>query len=283
MKARRKAVHPLVSVVGSLAQPRAISAGGAGIGISAVVSEHRVDRDRRRIARRLAAADTGNPPRMSAFLAPVHGARKSGRARDAERGQSASRRATTSTVLNSDDCFEPSADRRDDGGSRRDGRRLGFSAVSSHRCKRSAGQVTPRMRASWIAGAGDLVRESDTVGSAPPGESNVAVSTGNLFLSRKLFDLLDGFGNHRYNHDWDFACGRVWRSEPRFAPWPLYRYRVHANNTIRERSLRSGGSFEHAVRLPFGRIDPAADQSTGAVPPQPRHSLRRPPPRDGRR
>ena len=65
------------------------------------------------------------------------------------------------------------------------------------------------------------------------------------------------------------------------APVPLPRPREQHDQGTELRD--PAGSFEHAVRLPFGRIDPAADQSAGAVPPQPRHSLRRAPPRDGRR
>jgi GT2 family glycosyltransferase len=63
---------------------------------------------------------------------------------------------------------------------------------------------------------------------------NVVVSTGNLFFARGLWQSLGGFAELRYNHDWDFALRALWESEPRFVADPLYRYRLHARNTIAE-------------------------------------------------
>jgi len=167
-------------------------------------------------------------------------------------------------ILNSDDCFEPSRLEEMVEAVAATDADWGFSAVS---CIDGSGvpiKDAEDPRAAWIAGAGDLIRESDTVGSALLGESNVAVSTGNLFFSRRLFDLLDGFGNHRYNHDWDFCLRALWRSEPCYVSRSLYRYRVHANNTIKERSSEirrealSTLSAYHSLALTQRPINPLA-------------------------
>ena len=63
---------------------------------------------------------------------------------------------------------------------------------------------------------------------------NVAVTTGNLFFSRSLFDKLVGFRNFRYNHDWDFCLRALWFDEPHYVEQPLYQYRFHGANTISE-------------------------------------------------
>lgn len=63
---------------------------------------------------------------------------------------------------------------------------------------------------------------------------NPAVSTGNFFFTRSLFDRLNGFRDLRYHHDWDFILRALWVCEPVFVPEVLYRYRFHGRNTISE-------------------------------------------------
>ena len=69
--------------------------------------------------------------------------------------------------------------------------------------------------------------------------TNTAVSSGNLFVSRALFDSLGGFRDYRWNHDWDLALRATWLDEPVFVDEPLYAYRLHASNTIDEAADRS--------------------------------------------
>jgi glycosyltransferase involved in cell wall biosynthesis len=64
--------------------------------------------------------------------------------------------------------------------------------------------------------------------------ANAAVSSGNLFFSRRLAESLGGFRDYRFNHDWDFCLRAMRRAEPVFVPDPLYRYRLHGANTIKE-------------------------------------------------
>lgn len=63
---------------------------------------------------------------------------------------------------------------------------------------------------------------------------NVAVSTGNLFVERSFFESLGGFRDYRYNHDWDFCIRAATQAEPVFIKDPLYFYRLHESNTIKE-------------------------------------------------
>jgi hypothetical protein len=69
--------------------------------------------------------------------------------------------------------------------------------------------------------------------------TNTTVSSGNLFVSRALFDRVGGFRDFRWNHDWDFALRALWLEEPVFVDEPLYVYRLHPHNTIVESSERS--------------------------------------------
>jgi len=63
---------------------------------------------------------------------------------------------------------------------------------------------------------------------------NVAVSTGNLFVERGFYESLGGFRDYRYNHDWDFCIRAATQAEPVFIKDPLYFYRLHETNTIKE-------------------------------------------------
>jgi hypothetical protein len=73
----------------------------------------------------------------------------------------------------------------------------------------------------------------DTAGMALVA-GNAAVSSGNLFFSRALFERLGGFADFRYNHDWDFALRASLLTEPVLVPRDEYEYRVHGANTIDE-------------------------------------------------
>lgn len=81
-------------------------------------------------------------------------------------------------------------------------------------------------RASYVLGRG-----SNSIAFV---EYNPAISTGNLFFSRAIFRQLGGFHDYRYNHDWDFCLRASRIAEPWFVDEPLYRYRIHASNTISE-------------------------------------------------
>ncbi|MCS6996045.1 MAG: glycosyltransferase [Casimicrobiaceae bacterium] len=65
--------------------------------------------------------------------------------------------------------------------------------------------------------------------------ANVAISTGNLFFSRALFERIGGFReDERWHHDWSFALAACFEAEPQYVPTATYRYRLHETNTISE-------------------------------------------------
>ncbi|MDP1679445.1 MAG: glycosyltransferase [Candidatus Nitrotoga sp.] len=63
---------------------------------------------------------------------------------------------------------------------------------------------------------------------------NTLISTGNMFVERQFFLSLGGFRDYRYNHDWDFCLRAAALAEPMVVHRPLYFYRIHESNTIRE-------------------------------------------------
>jgi glycosyltransferase involved in cell wall biosynthesis len=142
-------------------------------------------------------------------------------------------RGTFVNPLNSDDAFEPERIAAMVEGIAAEGREWGFAGVT---------HVGEDGRAAAEAVAGGERRAlaealaQTTLGGALV-EYNHAISTGNLFFSRDLFDRLGGFADYRYNHDWDFELRALWLSEPRWIDRPLYRYRRHGANTISESGI----------------------------------------------
>lgn len=63
-------------------------------------------------------------------------------------------------------------------------------------------------------------------------QRQIALSTGNFFFKRVLFDAIGGFLDLKYCHDWDFILQSTIIAEPAYVNLPLYRYRVHEMNTF---------------------------------------------------
>lgn len=63
-------------------------------------------------------------------------------------------------------------------------------------------------------------------------KDNSAVTTGNFFFTRALFDNLNGFSEKRVAHDLDFILRATLLTEPHFINSELMIYRVHGNNDI---------------------------------------------------
>ncbi len=61
---------------------------------------------------------------------------------------------------------------------------------------------------------------------------NIAVTTGNLFFRRELYQEIGPFANYRYAHDLDFLMRSLELEEPALVRRPLYWYRLHDANTI---------------------------------------------------
>jgi GT2 family glycosyltransferase len=79
-------------------------------------------------------------------------------------------------------------------------------------------------------------------------EANVAISSGNLFFSRALFDGIGGFRDFRYHHDWDFCLRALRVAEPRYVRARTYRYRLHGANTIAESSDAARSEADAVLR-----------------------------------
>lgn len=62
-------------------------------------------------------------------------------------------------------------------------------------------------------------------------DSNVAISTGNLFFEKKLFEMTGPFDNLQYCHDWDFLLTSLRFNEPVYIDQELYYYRFHKRNS----------------------------------------------------
>jgi glycosyltransferase involved in cell wall biosynthesis len=60
---------------------------------------------------------------------------------------------------------------------------------------------------------------------------NIAVTTGNLFFRRDLYDEIGPFEDYRYAHDLDFLMKALVVEEPVLLRRSFYKYRIHETNT----------------------------------------------------
>jgi glycosyltransferase involved in cell wall biosynthesis len=136
-------------------------------------------------------------------------------------------------LLNSDDALAPQRVERIAAATAARGARWGFSAVAViDDADRPADALADR-RAFDLLCETNRVPLCETTGFALL-SVNVAISSGNLFLSRSLIDEIGPFADYRYNHDWEYCLRALQRAEPAWVQEPLYRYRLHGANTITE-------------------------------------------------
>jgi glycosyltransferase involved in cell wall biosynthesis len=62
--------------------------------------------------------------------------------------------------------------------------------------------------------------------------AQVATSTGNIFLTKKLLEMVGGFRDLKYCHDWDFFLRSMIHVEPIHVKNDLYKYRIHRSNSF---------------------------------------------------
>uniref|UniRef100_A0A7V5XFB0 Glycosyltransferase n=1 Tax=Thermodesulfobacterium geofontis TaxID=1295609 RepID=A0A7V5XFB0_9BACT len=65
-------------------------------------------------------------------------------------------------------------------------------------------------------------------------QKNIALSTGNFFFSKELYNKIGGFADLSYCHDLHFILHALRYTNPCFVDEPLYYYRIHRGNTFRE-------------------------------------------------
>ncbi|SOD98785.1 glycosyltransferase [Caenispirillum bisanense] len=82
---------------------------------------------------------------------------------------------------------------------------------------------------------------------------NVGISTGNFVFHRSLLDDIGPFADFRYAHDVDFLLRACFLEEPVILREKLYRYRVHASNTIAESDDRITDEYAEIVRRYLAR------------------------------
>ena len=134
-------------------------------------------------------------------------------------------------LLNSDDLFEPERIARMVDAVAGTDSEWGFSAIRVVDGEGRPADPFADRRAYDLLRSVHAVPFRDSVGFALLAE-NAAVSSGNLFFSRRLAAALAGFRDYRFNHDWDFCLRAMRKAEPVFVEKPLYRYRLHGANTI---------------------------------------------------
>lgn len=70
--------------------------------------------------------------------------------------------------------------------------------------------------------------------------TNVAISTGNFFFTRALYEKVGSFRALRYCHDWDFILRSLIYTEPAYVSETLYSYRLHSTNSFKKLSDSAG-------------------------------------------
>ena len=134
------------------------------------------------------------------------------------------------TILNSDDAYAPDRLSALLRLQRASGAQLAMSRVV---CMGTGADRDTQVRESFrLRRHQDGVERHPSIGFACMA-SNVAISSGNLFFSRALFEAVGGFDDLRYCHDWDFLLRAVLTTEPILVQRPLYRYRLHDTNSYR--------------------------------------------------
>lgn len=63
---------------------------------------------------------------------------------------------------------------------------------------------------------------------------NHAVSAGNLFFERSLWQEIGGFEDLQHNHDWAFCLAAILVAEPAYLDEPAYCHRVCESDTVRK-------------------------------------------------
>jgi glycosyltransferase involved in cell wall biosynthesis len=80
---------------------------------------------------------------------------------------------------------------------------------------------------------------------------NLIATTSNMVFKKSLFDVVGGFRDFRYVHDWDFALRAAVHGRMCYAPQMQTLYRLHARNTIREDNLGTAAEVTLMTRRFF--------------------------------
>jgi glycosyltransferase involved in cell wall biosynthesis len=211
------------------------------------------------------------------FADPAFAARFEGRLRLVEHSENRGAHATIDrglreshgdflTILNSDDLYEPDRVARLLAALAATGAELAMSRVET---------IGPDDRPAARDGETfRLRRHQDGIDRHPSLgfaclASNVAISTGNLFFTRALYESVGGFEDLRYCHDWGFLLRAVVRTEPVLVRSPLYRYRLHETNSYRTLDGVAEAETEIVLRRYFEEV--RGERVPNPLAPSPRH------------
>jgi glycosyltransferase involved in cell wall biosynthesis len=151
------------------------------------------------------------------------------------------------TILNSDDAYAPERIAVCVATARQRNSRLVFTYVEA---VDAAGQPL-KPGHYWLNWYYDAqVQELDVAPSVGFAllNHNIAVTTGNLFFRRDLYDQVGPFDNYRYAHDLDFLMRTLELEEPTLLRQVLYKYRIHEANTIQAKHADIVAELERVYR-----------------------------------
>jgi glycosyltransferase involved in cell wall biosynthesis len=84
--------------------------------------------------------------------------------------------------------------------------------------------------------------------------SNIAISTGNFVVRRRLLEKLGGFCAMRVCHDWEFLLAASYETPLVFVDEPLYQYRLHDTNTFSGSRVLASVELEQVLSRFFARL-----------------------------
>jgi glycosyltransferase involved in cell wall biosynthesis len=153
-------------------------------------------------------------------------------------------------LLNSDDRFAPRRVQRLLELMQASRRGFAFSAV---RLRSEPGQSIP---ASLIALLGYLQQKTASLPALSFGflRYQLAVTTGNFALSRRLIDEVGPFADLTLVHDREFILRVTALEEPLFVDEPLYEYRLHGDNSFLDLAAQSQAQTRVALTHYFERV-----------------------------
>lgn len=131
-------------------------------------------------------------------------------------------------IMNADDLFQSNRLVAMSSAMQSSGARLAFSDVS---CIDGGGNRLNTPFASKLRSLPGSAAGKPFAALAAVAE-NIAVSTGNMMMTKTLHQELGGFRSYRYVHDYDFLFRALLASEPVYVPETDYLYRIHGNNTF---------------------------------------------------
>ena len=114
-------------------------------------------------------------------------------------------------------------------------------------------EIVSDTTARWSGEAASLYSVQDDIEFLPTVgyallRSQCALSTANLFFSRRLAERVGGFGDHHVFYGWDFALRCVLVTEPMFVPEPLYYYRLRGPENLPERRTQPSSETESILK-----------------------------------